>query len=336
LEENHTNHNPRARLILGFVSFLLIGVGLGLWYSNQSDDEAPTDTDSVTQIVDPSINIVEEGATFWSDTLIASLKVYDETNDNVFYLSSSDTITIESNGIPDHETGDFPNSGNPNTISEQDQEFTFARSPIKNDTPTDVQIFGVAKNGVLFEPGTAERDQASGWSIEAFNTALDLDLGIDLSNAHVQPTGTYHYHGIPEGLLDDDGTSHSSLVGFAADGFPIYARYGYSDISDANSPIIELQPSWQLKTGQRGEGEPNGPYSGDYTNDFEFNPFVGDLDECNGIFTVTPEFPGGTYAYFLTDTFPFAPRCIMGIPDASFSHGDPGGGQLPPPQGGPR
>ena len=26
--------------------------------------------------------------------------------------------TINSNALPDHETGDFPNSGNPNTISE--------------------------------------------------------------------------------------------------------------------------------------------------------------------------------------------------------------------------
>jgi YHYH protein len=53
---------------------------------------------------------------------------------------------------------------------------------------------------------------------------------------------------------------------------------------------------------------------------------AGDLDECNGRVGVTPEFPGGTYHYYLTSDFPFIPRLYRGTPDSSFErHGPPGG-----------
>lgn len=61
------------------------------------------------------------------------------------------------------------------------------------------------------------------WNYEA--------LGLDENHAHVQPTGKYHYHGKPTGSLKDVGMSpdkHSPLVGWAFDGSPIYALYGYS------------------------------------------------------------------------------------------------------------
>jgi hypothetical protein len=50
--------------------------------------------------------------------------------------------------------------------------------------------------------------------------------GTDTSNAHVQPNGMYHYHGIPEGLVTKlgNGNKAMTLIGWAADGFPIYAR----------------------------------------------------------------------------------------------------------------
>ncbi|WOD08612.1 YHYH protein [Marinomonas sp. GJ51-6] len=43
------------------------------------------------------------------------------------------------------------------------------------------------------------------------------------------------------------------------------------------------------------------------------------MDECNGQVTVTPEFPNGTYAYFLTDAFPVIPRCYKGMPSTDFT-----------------
>ena len=39
---------------------------------------------------------------------------------------------------------------------------------------------------------------------------------------------------------------------------------------------------------------------------------TGTLDECNGRFGVTPEFPQGIYHYYTTETYPFVQRCVRG------------------------
>jgi len=44
---------------------------------------------------------------------------------------------------------------------------------------------------------------------------------------------------------------------------------------------------------------------GYFVEDFEYVNGLGDLDEYNGRFCVTPEFPEGRYCYFATDTFPY-------------------------------
>ena len=36
-----------------------------------------------------------------------------------------------------------------------------------------------------------------------------------------------------------------------------------------------------------------------FSKDYEYVKDSGDLDECNGRFTITKEYPKGTYAYFL-------------------------------------
>ena len=152
--------------------------------------------------------------------------------------------------------------------------------------------------------------------------------------AHVQPTGAYHYHGLPGflGLLGLDGSQHSPLVGWAADGFPIYVRFGHTTPGDVSSPIVELRSSYRLRSGKRpeGDGSPGGRYDGTFVADYEYVEGSGDLDRCNGRQTVTPGFAGGTYAYFLTEAWPVIPRCFVGTPDPSFErrgpHGRRGGG----------
>ena len=64
--------------------------------------------------------------------------------------------TIVTNALPDTETGEFPNDGNPNTITEQDNTYTFTAEPVFVGAVTSVRTTGVAINGVKFEPGTAE------------------------------------------------------------------------------------------------------------------------------------------------------------------------------------
>ena len=52
---------------------------------------------------------------------------------------------------------------------------------------------------------------------------------------------------------------------------------------------------------------------------------LGDLDEANGRFGVTPDHPEGTYYYVITPTFPFIPRLWKGQPGPEFGRG-PGAG----------
>jgi hypothetical protein len=268
------------------------------------------------------------------------------------------TRIIRSNGLPDHQPGQFPNRGNPHMISAQRYEFRMTTKP--QDAPQPVFTggawFGVAVNGVPFEPGTAEFWQGDRrWNYEALGGSINL--GIDRSNAHVQPSGAYHYHALPEGLITNLGGDGKvmRLVGWAADGYPIYSGYGPTEAKNAASPLKRLKSSWQLKKGAR-DGGPGGKVDGTFTADFEYVVGSGDLDECNGRFEVTPEFPQGTYAYHITGEFPWIGRNWKGTPDASFSKrmgpgpggpGGPGGrrGKGPgfgppppfgPPPGGPR
>ena len=50
----------------------------------------------------------------------------------------------------------------------------------------------------------------------------------------------------------------------------------------------------------------------DEDQDYEYVEGLGDLDQCNGRFGVTPEFPEGIYYYVVTDDFPFFTRCLKG------------------------
>ena len=264
-----------------------------------------------------------------------------------------DKRVVESNGLPNHEPGRFPNRGNPNSISEQHYHFEMPLKPQANDEPLPLRryLFGIAINGVVFDPGTAEvwspgdeivsrpgpntrmapgMDRELIWNYDGMGR---MNLGIDSSHAHVQPTGAYHYHGLPTGLIDrlrkEQGKDKMLLIGYAADGFPIYDEFGHTKAEDATSPLKKMQSSYKLKKGKRptGKSGPGQTYDGTFVQDFEFVKDSGDLDQCNGREGVTPEYPEGTYYYVATETYPFIPRFFHGKPDQSFEkQGPPGGG----------
>ena len=104
-----------------------------------------------------------------------------------------------------------------------------------------------------------------------------------------------------------------TLVGWAADGFPIYARYGYSLAADAASTLKVIKSSYRLK----GAPDANRPSTGllpmgTFLQDYEYVTGLGDLDECKGRSSVTPEFPAGIHHYYATDTYPYLQRCVKG------------------------
>lgn len=76
-----------------------------------------------------------------------------------------------------------------------------------------------------------------------------------------------------------------------------------------------------LESDRPGGNEPGGYYDGTFLADYEYIEGAGTLDECNGRMTVSPEFPDGTYAYFLTSDFPNIPRCFKGTPSQDFAKG---------------
>jgi hypothetical protein len=103
--------------------------------------------------------------------------------------------------------------------------------------------------------------------------------------------------------------------------------YGYTDSNNPASGVAELKTSYRLKQGNRpdGKGEPGGTYDGAFVQDYEYVAGSGDLDECNGRSCITPEFPDGTYAYFLTREWPVIPRAFRGTPEVLKEFAPPGG-----------
>jgi hypothetical protein len=250
---------------------------------------------------------------------------------------------ITSNGVPNHEVGAFPNPNNPNAIRAQNYKFRVPLQPKAAEKITVLRhdLFGVASSGVPFDPATAEFwNNDRRWNYDALSGKLNL--GTDMNNAHVQPGGVYHYHGLPQGLIarltkteakkeaqQKEPSKQITMLGYAADGFPIYAQQGHAVADDAKSPLKKLRSSYRLKEGTRPGGNegPGGAYDGTFSADWEYVAKSGDLDECNGRTGVTPEYPQGTYYYVLTDEFPFVPRSFKGTPDASFTKPRPQGGQ---------
>ena len=121
-------------------------------------------------------------------------------------------------------------------------------------------------------------------------------------------TNTYldnsNYNG--DKLRHADG--HSKILGVSNDGYPIYGPYGYNEPSVSGNVEL-MKSSYKLKsefTEDRyniitvSSGVVTAFDNGTIIEDYEYIQGLGSLDECNGRYCVTPDFPNGTYAYFLT------------------------------------
>jgi hypothetical protein len=140
--------------------------------------------------------------------------------ENVKVEVTADNYVVHSNGIPDHDTGPFPNAHNPNTIREQHYTFRVPLHPNTTDTITKLPMgpIGVAINGIPFyNPYNREGEDAA--KMEIFDECC----------GHPDPMGRYHYHIYPKcvhtSFKDEEG-KHSPLIGFAFDGFAIYGPNG--------------------------------------------------------------------------------------------------------------
>ena len=151
-----------------------------------------------------------------------------------------------------------------------------------------------------------------------FNRYKKLESKLDTENGYVFDNYNnvleygYGYAANPKALrvslsdnINSAGTepaskSHSPIIGFAYDGNPIYGAFGYENPLDSTSSIIRMTSSYSIN-GNRSEGPDLTRYPiGTFVNDYTYTHKSGTLDENNGRFCITPDFPQGTYAYFLT------------------------------------
>ena len=264
--------------------------------------------------------------------------IYANTTSNAvcFDTTFSKVRNCYSNNYPDHD--DSYNS--PFTVAASEEEYSMCLYPDTASTFTplyeEVETpagcnytyqFGVSINGIGYTPNSNECfeiiDEGTGletgevnieWHKEArymFNANFGNNGG------HINSFGSYHYHDVPVDYFTDDLNitiaAHSSIVGYAADGFPIYYKFVYSDANDTSSAIVALSSGYTIISGTRpgdGYSAPDGSYSGLYYEDYEYTTST--LDSCNGRWGKTPDFPDGTYYYVLTDTYPYIPRCFKG------------------------
>lgn len=278
--------------------------------SETAPDPTPTGPSSTSETIMPRASSPTTGLDL-ADTYLGDYTLIDEFfGTEVTVTLSNGTRTIQANSLPNHETGTFPNAGNPNAIAEQSITWSFPTEATWTGVAADVRTTGVALNGVKFEPGTAERITcSSGESLRIEALQSLYDLGFDMNNAHVQPNGEYHYHGISPLLVDAfDDDRDLVLLGFAADGHLIvYSKSGAyrSGYTLSSTPRTGTDCAPSLRGADEIDLAGTTP-DGTYTSDWAYAGGSGTLDECNGT-TID-----GTYVYLVTDSYPFIPRCLFG------------------------
>ena len=319
------------RGVIGAVIALLVLAGGSIFLLTQESDESVVD-----MATDPNLSNTSEQAERDSEGLLSSDYIDDytladdqyDTEVMVQVDEAANTRTIIANALPNHETGEFPNEANPNTISEQSRTYTYPLIPVFTGTPLDVGTPGVALNGVKFEPGTAETFTCSSGETYRVEAIQDLtSLGLDFNNAHVQPTGEYHYHGISTMMAAVFDSGNDLVhVGFAADGHLIY--YSKSGAYNSSYRLGSGQRSGtgcEYSLGDRVDVDFSNVKDGAVTSDWEYVEGLGELDECNGV-TID-----GQYVYLMTEEFPYISRCLMGEATETGPGGSGGGA----PSGGP-
>ena len=242
---------------------------------------------------------------------------------NLTISASVGKCQLQSNGVPNHDFNDGQQSF-PNNLSEQSYNYQITTSPVFASSNTALAIGsdnGLMLNGVkidllaaaCFAVGdekTGCGDMSQPWRFDPMFPANGFR--VDSHNAHVQPNGSYHYHGTPNAMFAADTAVESPLVGFAADGFPIFGSW-----FDDDGTVRKALPSYRLKTGTRqavsGYTTPSGDYDGTYRDDYEYIEGLGDLDECNGMQV------DGVYGYFISDAYPYIMGCLKGQMDPSFN-----------------
>ncbi|NQZ88787.1 MAG: YHYH protein [Colwellia sp.] len=342
-------HNDKNSLFKNVVIITPLVFALQACGSSSEDDIDSTDntvtetiTDTTTETIDITNVIFTERSGDCADyTNTYEAEVTDITNGTGFEAdvdisSDESTCTLVSNAIPNH---DFNTTGHfASTVSTQSLSYQIDRNPTSAENTTALSqgtSNGLMLNGVIldllsagcYDPSSSDASDGSQGDDEGITPigcagthpwladplGVFHKFGADEHNAHTQPDGEYHYHGSPNAMFDDNpGSEGSPVIGFAADGFPIYGSYFYDAASDT---VREAKSGYTLKAARiavDGYETPSGIPDGKYLSDWEFTN-TGDLDACNGM-TIN-----GQYGYYAINEYPWVMSCFTGTANASFN-----------------
>ena len=293
-------------------------------YQNTYIGDIPLDSDAT--------ELATQGGARLGSSLSGTASFWEFSNGTVRLQASG--LPYHSRGNP--QAANIPSSQNFNMTW---PNYAGRNYPNPTPTKTPAGPIGFWMNGVaMFNPGAAGGapfgyDVHAGYEYNAAyeaSTTLNYSFGEDNAGGHAAPGGVYHYHdyhfdtawangvGATNGsqgtaeldtiayyngaLTHADG--HSKILGWSFDGYPVYGPVGYVDPNNNTSGVTRMVTSWQTKQNfDHRDGIVNDPTVyplGMFIQDFEHVPGQGTLDKHNGRFCVTPDYPNGTYAYFVT------------------------------------
>ncbi len=227
---------------------------------------------------------------------------------------SAGSVYVKSTNIPSFTIGPWP--GNPNTASNQNWTFKITRTPQEQTgtkTATPLGHIGLWRNGVVFF-NAKDAMSYNNQNIWHQNAVVVEAPSFDACKGHPQQQGAYHNHQNPSCLYTPNPLQHSGIVGYAFDSYPVYGPYAYAN-ANGTGGIVRMRTSYRQRTITLRTTLPDGtilpstqygpPVNatfplGHYIEDFEYVAALGTLDQYNGRTCVTPEYPSGTYAYFIT------------------------------------
>jgi hypothetical protein len=254
--------------------------------------------------------ITDAGSSNFHDIIYSNVQQVQYTEADVF---------ISCNAIPAYDIGPWDD---PAMGANQNFVFSITRQPIAaTPTPLPTGHIGVWSNGLsVFDIRNGESYHNDDiWHVDAVFASGEEAAPC---TGRIAENGEFFNYTAPSCLFDvAANTEHAPIIGYAFDGFPIYGGYGYAH-ADGTGEIVRMRSGYQLRNitdrtslpdgsllqaDQYGPAINNNYPLGRYMEDYVFVPGSGDLDEHNGRFCITPEYPNGTYAYFATITETGAP-----------------------------
>jgi hypothetical protein len=200
-------------------------------------------------------------------------------------------------------TGGSEYVSTPNLVVQGSGTGAVIRPVIENQKIVDVIIIN---SGIGYEQETTSVKVVPAGSVALLqanireltvNNQFRFNKEILVENDNLEYSWVGYDYDLASLLFGEVSTNHSPLIGWAYDGNPIYGPYGFTNPESNGSGIKLLKPGYTLDTSKIID-RPSSFSPGFFIEDYTFDG-SGDLDQHNGRFCKTPEFPLGTYAYFV-------------------------------------